>query len=253
MHAALAALALWLPAAAEPPPRQALAVDWPVDGALTGLALAGIGAIHFLPDDYTPPSHQGAPPGGLDALSPLQRVDGPAKVSDLLLYGAIGLGATTVVIDGLHDEQLPPRLLLFVEALAINGLATDGVKRLVSRPRPYTYDARTGARDDDLSFWSGHSSWTACASLGAVRIVDLSSDLSTGTRVAMYGGASLLTLTVMSLRVAGGRHFPTDVLTGGVVGAAIGLGVPSLHLQDAPTVTATTGSGAGGLSFGGSF
>lgn len=242
-------LAFALPAAAA---ERELHADWLVDGSITGAALIGLGVLRYgIDDDFTPPSDDGAPPGGIDRLSPLKKVDAPAKVSDVLLWGSLGLGATTVVLDGLQDERLPRHLLLYVEALALNGLATEGVKRLVSRPRPYTYDQRTGDRDDDLSFWSGHSSWTACASLGAARIVDLSSDLSTGTRVAMYGGASALTLTVMSLRVAGGRHFPTDVLAGGLTGAAIGLGLPSLHLQDTPTVTA--GGGGAMLSFGGHF
>lgn len=247
--AAALLLALALPAAAA---ERELRADWLVDGSITGAALIGLGVLRYGPDDgFTPPEDNGAPPGGIDRLSPLRKVEAPANVSDVVLWGSVGLGATAIVLDGVADERLPHYLLLYAEALAVNALATEGVKRLVSRPRPFTYDQRTGDRDDDLSFWSGHSSWTACASLGAARIVDLSSELSTGSRVALYGGASALTLTVMSLRVAGGRHFPTDVLAGGVTGAAIGLGLPTLHLQDAPTVSA--GGGGAMLSYAGSF
>ena len=48
-------------------------------------------------------------------------------------------------------------------------------------------------------------------------------------RVPARAGAALAPATVGFLRVKGGKHFPTDVLTGLVVGAATGYLVPRLH------------------------
>jgi membrane-associated phospholipid phosphatase len=39
----------------------------------------------------------------------------------------------------------------------------------------------------------------------------------------------LLAATVGTLRVLSGKHFPTDVLTGAVVGSALGWLIPELH------------------------
>ena len=49
------------------------------------------------------------------------------------------------------------------------------------------------------------------------------------SRRVVYGAAILGGTTVAALRAAAGRHFPTDVLTGAVVGSAVGLAVPALH------------------------
>ncbi|HJQ66286.1 MAG TPA: phosphatase PAP2 family protein, partial [Gemmatimonadales bacterium] len=43
--------------------------------------------------------------------------------------------------------------------------------------------------------------------------------------VLLYSGAGI----VGTLRVAGGRHFPTDVLTGAALGAAVGWLTARLH------------------------
>ena len=56
-------------------------------------------------------------------------------------------------------------------------------------------------------------------------------------------------------RVADGRHFPTDVMVGAVMGTTVGILVPRLHALKnphlpAPTVTPIPGGGAGiGMSF----
>jgi membrane-associated phospholipid phosphatase len=48
-------------------------------------------------------------------------------------------------------------------------------------------------------------------------------------RYALYGGAVVAGAGMAFLRMFAGKHFPTDVLAGATVGAAVGLTVPLLH------------------------
>jgi membrane-associated phospholipid phosphatase len=50
-----------------------------------------------------------------------------------------------------------------------------------------------------------------------------------GKRWLLYGAALVPTALVGYYRVEGGKHFPTDVLTGAFIGAAAGILVPHLH------------------------
>ncbi|MDH4036256.1 MAG: phosphatase PAP2 family protein [Candidatus Krumholzibacteria bacterium] len=123
--------------------------------------------------------------------------------------------------------------LMWVEANMIN-LGIDGVvKATVKRPRPYAYDpnAPLDKRTDSsarLSFYSGHTTGAALNCFFAARVF---SDYisSKRARIAIWTGAAAIPAVVGYIRVDSGRHFRTDVITGYVVGAAIGYLVPELH------------------------
>ncbi|RMG19530.1 MAG: phosphatase PAP2 family protein [Deltaproteobacteria bacterium] len=171
-----------------------------------------------------------AGPGGIDRLAVLELREEFLLPSDLVLLTGVGLGVAASAVDGWWDDGAPwARLLLFAEALAVNGALTELAKYAVRRPRPYTYRERLGVVDDDLSFFSGHTSNVAAATFFAARSIDVSGEVSAPLRVALYGGAGLLTLAVAALRVAAGKHWPSDVLTGAVVGGSVGFLVPELH------------------------
>lgn len=181
---------------------------------------------------YTQPERQtveatSAPPGGLDGLAPTTLSEGPATVSDVVLYGGLvtGLGL------GLVHEGRAGRTLLFAEALSVTGALTELTKHAVRRPRPYTFGGTSVDADDDRSFFSGHTSFVATASLFVARSWDLERDLGPGGRALAYGLAGGLTVGTAALRVTAGKHFPSDVLVGGLVGGAVGWLVPELHRE----------------------
>ena len=61
--------------------------------------------------------------------------------------------------------------------------------------------------------------------------------------------ASLATAGVVAwFRVASGQHFPTDVLTGAIVGSAVGFIVPELHRSDGAALGASPSAMPGGYS-----
>ena len=53
-------------------------------------------------------------------------------------------------------------------------------------------------------------------------------------KLGLWSGAVLIPATAAYLRVQSGKHFPTDVMAGYAVGAAIGWLVPHLHKTKTP-------------------
>lgn len=229
------ALAL-LPVQAE---AQQLRFETTVDVPLT----LGAGLLWALSPELEPsPARPAvAGPGGIDGIAPLSFHHEPARVSDVLLWSAIGGSVLVTSLDGRADGQLAERLVLHAQALALTGALTGIVKNAVGRQRPYAYGEGKGAVDERRSFFSGHASMTAAAAFSTVRALDLTADYDTGTRIALYGGAGAVAVSVAALRVSAGAHFPTDVLVGTLVGTGIGLLVPELHRPSMPVMITAPG------------
>ena len=153
---------------------------------------------------------------------------------DPILYTGAGEGAWDVA------WQLS---LISLEVFAINHALNIGLKLLSRRERPIGYycASRPGYDNDPVcadpppaeSFWSGHvSNAFAGAALICLHhdVLDLFGD--EGTDGAMCGSALALAATTGLLRVMSDRHWITDVMTGALVGSAIGILVPwLLHYQ----------------------
>ena len=133
---------------------------------------------------------------------------------------------------------------------------------LVSRERPYARECGASIPEKSVdcdgnvrfrSFFSGHSaiSFTG-ASLVCWHHVKLGllgapgDVLSCATAYAVAG-------TTATLRVMGDMHYATDVLTGAIVGTAVGLGVPALRSTSASGVSVQIVPVGAGLGVGGTF
>lgn len=232
-----------LPAAAQERLQADLAADVPIT--------VGAAALWILTPDRSVPSpfDPGPAPGGLDGLAPTRTSSAAATASDVLVQVATWSSFLAAGIDGAADGDVGGRLLLQAEAVAVTGAITSIVKVAAGRPRPYTHGAgRVVEPDDHSSFFSGHTATAAAASFAAARALDLTGDLGTGTRVALYGGAGVITAAVGVLRIAAGRHFPTDVIAGAIVGGGVAFLVPELH-RVAPGVGVGGGTKGMSLSF----
>ena len=231
------------------------AVDVPI--TLAAGVTFGLMYTHAEPD--LQPSGAVSSPVGLDALVEPRYNPAHAKASDLILYPMMGIGLGFAIADGVADgEGVGTRSLVYLEAFAVNQLITTTLKLAVDRPRPYTQlgvghsdavDELLADNDSEMSFPSGHASTVACSAFTAARMWDLSDGTST-QRFVGYGAATAVTVAVATLRVTAGKHHPTDVIAGSVLGASIGFLVPTLHAADR---SLALGVGVGNLSLTGRF
>lgn len=116
-----------------------------------------------------------------------------------------------------------------------------------SRPRPYTYGSRAPlakrmSGDASQSFISSHTSVSfavATSMFIAMRRLHPNSALPWLTLGVGLAGAT----SIASARVFAGQHFPTDVFSGAVIGASVGVIIPSLHELPVQVGPAAAGKG----------
>ena len=126
--------------------------------------------------------------------------------------------------------------LMFVEAFALQNALNQIVRSSQLWPRPYIY-AKSGAGADKAknargeaygSFYSGHASaaWTVAVFTG-----EWFSEIYPNSSYKSLVWASSLSLAtaVSALRVVAGKHYPTDVVVGSLVGAGVSFGILKLH------------------------
>lgn len=154
------------------------------------------------------------------------------RTSNVLLWVGIGGSLTMSLVDRPTPDMGPPLAMMGETVLLTTGL-TDMVKVLVHRPRPYAYNPDVPlevrkAREAYLSFWSGHTATIAAMAFASAELVQ-HSDASSTAKTITWSTAITLPALIGHYRVRAGRHFPTDVIVGYLVGAGIGMAVPYIH------------------------
>ncbi len=154
------------------------------------------------------------------------------QASDVLLTSSYALPLTTLLIPEAREE-IGIISIMLAESILITESLTGITKNLVNRPRPYTFN--TGLSDDirtdddnNLSFFSGHTSYTAMFSFFTASVINQYIENKT-SRHFIWAGAILLPAATGYFRYDGGKHFVTDVVAGYLVGAAVGYLIPRLH------------------------
>jgi len=123
-------------------------------------------------------------------------------------------------------------LLYVAEAGALAEGLTTLVKFVAGRQRPYAVHGnwaeadRAPDPDDNLSFWSAHTSFTFALAAGAGTIASMRGrdEAPWVWTVGMVAASA-----VGYFRIAADKHHFTDVLAGAAVGTALGIGVPRLR------------------------
>lgn len=124
-------------------------------------------------------------------------------------------------------------MVLYNEAVLLNGGLTLLTKYTVRRVRPFNFDPDTSFEkktsvNAKASFFSGHASITATNSFFAAKVFSDYYPDSKWKPIVWTVAATIPAVTGY-LRVRGGRHYPTDVIVGYAVGAAIGYLIPHWH------------------------
>lgn len=150
----------------------------------------------------------------------------PLYASGLLLIG------TDDAISGRRylDNTTP----VLQAAIAV-GLVNQALKIVFARKRPFlAYGAQhvRPANDVYTSFFSGHTALAFALATSSGVVANLR-DYPSAPAI-WIGGLTLATATGY-LRIAGDAHYATDVLTGAIVGSAMGLAIPLLFHRDVLT------------------
>ncbi len=112
-----------------------------------------------------------------------------------------------------------------------------------ARQRPFVHFAPPGtlvpSEEDNVSFFSGHTSLTFSLAVSAGTIAD---DRHYALAPVIWATGLALAGTTGYLRIAADKHYTTDVLTGAAVGTIVGYAWPRLvhpHIHRAAEVVPT--------------
>ncbi|HVV85679.1 MAG TPA: phosphatase PAP2 family protein [Kofleriaceae bacterium] len=247
------------PRAHAEPASATLDYDWKVDGAITLVgALAFATTDTVLKDDLASTTcrwcdggatlHLNAVDAGVrDALRwhDLDAASQASSVTGFVLVPTVALGVTALAArhDGRSDEWAPDALVI-LESTVLAVDLNQVVKFAVARERPLIHDGRAyPANDANTSFYSGHTKLAFALAVSAGTVSTLR-----GYRWAPAVWTSGLVLAGATgyLRIAGDRHYFTDVMTGAVVGSAVGFAVPyffhRVKRSGGPTASADRGA-----------
>ncbi|MGC3999920.1 MAG: phosphatase PAP2 family protein [Anaeromyxobacter sp.] len=236
MSRALALLIALLPAAAA---AQGHALrgddDLTSDYVITGSALAFTGTTELLKSELAPVTCRWCNPGPLDTAARNALLSGSPlraqRASDVLAISMVPASAAYALLAGHGQggswEEGGKNVLYVAEATAVATSVTQLVKYAVGRQRPFAHadPSRPHDPDDNLSFFSGHSSlaFSLVAATGTV------AQLRGYEGAPWVWGVGLTAAAgVGYLRIAGDKHYLTDVLVGAAVGTAAGIAVPRL-------------------------
>ena len=217
-------------AAAQAPYR---ATWWDGASVLAAGVLGEIPNVAGLPKG-PPPCGNPAPcdPGSLSGFDriALHNFSGSAgTASTVALIGVMAFSGFSS-LEGTTPAQARGDVAVLSNALVWTYAATQWVKVLAHRSRPvlYTAAAPAAASDPDnrRSFPSGHASVAFAAATSYV-VMAGRERLPHRARNAVLAYSAALGVAV--LRVSAGKHFPTDVIGGAVLGSGIGWLAATVH------------------------
>lgn len=250
--ALVVALAFAAPAAATP---TELDLSLKVDLPLLGLGLAGTLAPEFGKSAWAPRTCRwchGQPDAGVDVNGFDRAIREGfvgafgaepvtwAKTSDLFTYALLPVASAALDLvytwDGKPNLKWGADVAIVAEAVFLATGFNQAIKFAAGRQRPFVaFDAphadtlrrnNETSADDNLSFFSGHSTVAASVTVGMARTIEL----RTGSRIGYW---TLMPLGVATglMRLGADKHWGSDVIVGLLVGTAVGWLVPTLHAR----------------------
>ncbi len=215
-----------------------LSVNWALDGAITGAAGAIWISTELLKEEIARPSciwcHSNTFDDSVTQLLAWSNPPTAATTSDyldLLILPALTIGALGLS-SKLDDrfENFAVDASLIAEAITVSSLVNQTVKFSVNRARPYTHEIAQewypNTKDDNLSFYSGH---TSLAFSLAVTAGCIAHERNYASEPYLWAIGLPSAALIGYLRVSAKKHYLSDVLVGSLLGSATGFLVTYLH------------------------
>ena len=156
-----------------------------------------------------------------------------ANTSDFLLYGSVALPFCNFMGKASRKEGLAI-VGMFIETILVADGMINTIKTTTKRYRPFTYNpdvpiSNKLSSDARYSFVSGHVGTSAAGSFFAAKVF---SDIYPNSKWKKFVWTTAIAIPALTgyMRFKAGKHYPTDVLGGYLVGASIGYLIPHLHL-----------------------
>lgn len=227
-------------------PGDKVAINLPVDIALTGAGLVAYVVPELLKESLAPASCvvcdrnlNGVDAGFHDAMTgwilPRKTADTASSVWAFAVLPLASVGGALVALGPHASDGAGLRAAVIVfESTVLSAATVQGVKFLVARDRPFDHYAHGDGtqaynltdRDSHLSFPSGH---TALATSLGVSLAMTASLQDSRAAPWLWGAAAAMSISTGALRLIAEKHYFTDVAAGALVGAASGVIVPLLH------------------------
>lgn len=220
----LAILLMLTVARAEYPYQASVKLDVPLAIGATSVLVFGLYKYSAMTPNDTPYNR--------NDLMPWDRpFAGTWNESAVFASNALMVAGTLPLIFGLNQNFATHALLLY-EVLALQGGLQLMVRSTKVWPRPFMLGSEGGKeRENPSSYGSFYSGHTSAAFAIAVFTGVWFNDAYPGSRYSPYvwGGSLSVAALVGTLRIVGGKHYPSDVLVGALVGSFAGWVVPRLH------------------------
>ena len=154
---------------------------------------------------------------------------------DVLMYSSFIFPLTFLAYDKTR-EDFGAVSLMYGEAVLLNASLNGLIKALTLRDRPFVYDKNSLLEpkldvDARYSFYSGHTSMTSVNTFFTARVYSAYITNET-TKTLLWTAAALIPAITGYSRINTHNHFPTDVIVGYIVGAAIGYLIPEIHKNE---------------------
>lgn len=249
-----------------PPERPQLRYSLPIDLSIVGVGGAAWITSETLKSYIAPSACRWCTPPGIDLSVKNVLRWKSTKGADIASYvtgfalaplAAFGLDAAVVVSGGGTWKEVGGDALVILEAITVASDLNQIVKFAVGRERPFVHDLSPDDKgktsqpsDNNLSFFSGHTTLAFVSAVSAGTVATLK-----GYKAAPWIWGTGLTLAAATgyLRIAADKHYFIDVMTGALIGSAVGVLVPWLHRPGSSQGAQVSGVSASPLNRGGTF
>jgi len=152
-------------------------------------------------------------------------------ISDYGVYGMLVLPALSVVGNLRDTNKLLTYGIMYSEAFLLTFGTENLLKNCIIRYRPYMYEGDLPSGKENDYYNSFPSGSTSLAFLSATFLSTTFSQEypESKWKLPIVIGSYTLAAGVVSMRIASGSHFMTDVLAGAAIGGFYGWIIPVLH------------------------
>jgi len=147
----------------------------------------------------------------------------------VLMFGLTALAASGAAGDGEGVARIIDDVIPIFETVVSSELVTQAVKFSVGRQRPLVHFHSNAdfipGQDDNLSWFSGHATLTFGLAVSAGVVAHRR---GSALEPVIWATGLTLAATTSYLRIAGDKHYLTDVLAGAAWGTTAGIVIPRL-------------------------